>query len=225
MIPLVGDVKELIAQKEIVNRVAAEVFKKKGVKVEYLVGTMIELPAAALSAGEIAQEAEFFSFGTNDLTQTTFGISRDDCAKIINAYVKAKIWPADPFAQLDPEASGPPAEAGHQGRPRDPRKVEGGNLRRARWRSLLDRDLRRGGIELRELLALPRAHRAAGGSASGSEEADGEEPTRRRSWPRGWGIGRECQVAEMRDTICSRAEGRGFSPVPELGLILGALAP
>ena len=106
MIPLVGDVKELIAQKEIVNRVAAEVFQKKGVKVEYLVGTMIELPAAALSAGEIAQEAEFFSFGTNDLTQTTFGISRDDCAKIINAYVKAKIWPADPFAQLDPKRVG-----------------------------------------------------------------------------------------------------------------------
>jgi pyruvate,orthophosphate dikinase len=106
MIPLVGDVKELIAQKEIVNRVAAEVFAKKGLKVEYLVGTMIELPAAALSAGEIAQEAEFFSFGTNDLTQTTFGISRDDCAKIINAYVKAKIWPADPFAVLDPKRVG-----------------------------------------------------------------------------------------------------------------------
>jgi pyruvate,orthophosphate dikinase len=106
MIPLVGEVKELQAQKEIVNRVADEVFKKKGVKVEYLVGTMIELPAAALSAGEIAQEAEFFSFGTNDLTQTTFGISRDDCAKIINAYVKAKIWPADPFACLDPKRVG-----------------------------------------------------------------------------------------------------------------------
>jgi len=106
MIPLVGEVKELQAQKEIVNRVAAEVFKKRGVEVHYLVGTMIELPAAALSAGEIAQEAEFFSFGTNDLTQTTFGISRDDCAKIINAYVKAKIWPADPFACLDPKRVG-----------------------------------------------------------------------------------------------------------------------
>jgi pyruvate,orthophosphate dikinase len=106
MIPLVGDVKELQAQKEIVNRVAQEVFKKKGVEVEYLVGTMIELPAAALSAGEIAQEAEFFSFGTNDLTQTTFGLSRDDCGKIINAYVKAKIWPADPFAVLDPKRVG-----------------------------------------------------------------------------------------------------------------------
>jgi pyruvate,orthophosphate dikinase len=106
MIPLVGDVKELQAQKEIVDRVAGEVFAKKGIKVDYLVGTMIELPAAALSAGEIAQEAQFFSFGTNDLTQTTFGLSRDDCGKIINAYVKAKIWPADPFACLDPKRVG-----------------------------------------------------------------------------------------------------------------------
>jgi len=106
MIPLVGDVKELALQKEIVNRVAREVFEKKGIKVEYLVGTMIELPAAALSAAEIATEAEFFSFGTNDLTQTTFGLSRDDCGKIINAYVKQKIWPADPFAVLDPKRVG-----------------------------------------------------------------------------------------------------------------------
>jgi pyruvate,orthophosphate dikinase len=106
MIPLVGDVKEFELQKEIVDRVAGGVFAKKGVKVEYLVGTMIELPAAALSAGEIAQQAEFFSFGTNDLTQTTFGLSRDDCGKIINAYVKQKIWPADPFAVLDPKRVG-----------------------------------------------------------------------------------------------------------------------
>jgi pyruvate,orthophosphate dikinase len=106
MIPLVGDVKELEVEKEIVDRVAGEVFAKRGVKVDYLVGTMIELPAAALSAGEIAQQAQFFSFGTNDLTQTTFGISRDDCGKIINAYVKRKIWPADPFAVLDPKRVG-----------------------------------------------------------------------------------------------------------------------
>jgi pyruvate,orthophosphate dikinase len=106
MIPLVGDVRELTLQKEIVNRAAQEVFKKKGVEVEYLVGTMIELPAAALSAAEIAEEAQFFSFGTNDLTQTTFGLSRDDCGKIINAYTKLKIWPADPFAQLDPKRVG-----------------------------------------------------------------------------------------------------------------------
>jgi len=106
MIPLVGEVRELALQKEIVNKVAQEVFKKKGVEVEYLVGTMIELPAAALTGGEIAQEAEFFSFGTNDLTQTTFGLSRDDCGKIINLYVKQKIWPADPFAVMDPKRVG-----------------------------------------------------------------------------------------------------------------------
>jgi pyruvate,orthophosphate dikinase len=106
MIPLVGDVRELALQKEIVNRVAEEVFEKKGTRVEYLVGTMIELPAAALSAAEIAGEAEFFSFGTNDLTQTTFGLSRDDCGKIIAAYVKQKIWPADPFAVMDPKRVG-----------------------------------------------------------------------------------------------------------------------
>jgi len=106
MIPLVGDVKELELQKGIVNRVASEVFEKKGIEVEYLVGTMIELPAAALSAEEIAREAEFFSFGTNDLTQTTFGLSRDDCGKIIAAYTAQKIWPADPFAVLDPKRVG-----------------------------------------------------------------------------------------------------------------------
>jgi pyruvate,orthophosphate dikinase len=106
MIPLVGEVRELALQKEIVNKVAQEVFKKKGVEVEYLVGTMIELPAAALTGGEIAQEAEFFSFGTNDLTQTTFGLSRDDCGKIINLYVKQKIWPGDPFAVMDSKRVG-----------------------------------------------------------------------------------------------------------------------
>jgi pyruvate, orthophosphate dikinase len=106
MIPLVGDVKELALQKEIVDRVAQEVFAKKGVELDYLVGTMIELPAAALSAGEIAGEAQFFSFGTNDLTQTTFGLSRDDCGKIIAAYLRLKIWPADPFAVMDAKRVG-----------------------------------------------------------------------------------------------------------------------
>ncbi len=122
MIPLVGDVKELELQKAVVNRVAEEVLKKKRVEVEYMVGTMIELPAAALSAGEIAREAEFFSFGTNDLTQTTFGLSRDDCAKIISAYVTQKIWPADPFAVLDPKRVGRlvklATEEGRAARPR-----------------------------------------------------------------------------------------------------------
>jgi len=101
MVPLAGDVREFALQKEIVNRVAEEVFAKKQTRVEYLVGTMVELPAAALTAGEIAKEAEFFSFGTNDLTQTTFGLSRDDCGKIIKAYQEEKIWAADPFQVLD----------------------------------------------------------------------------------------------------------------------------
>jgi pyruvate, orthophosphate dikinase len=105
-IVLVGDVKELLNQKEVIARVAKEVFARKGMEVEFKVGTMIELPAGALSGAEIAKEADFFSFGTNDLTQTTFGISRDDCAKIINAYVKLKIWPSDPFAVLDPKRVG-----------------------------------------------------------------------------------------------------------------------
>ena len=106
MIPLAGDVRELGLQKEIVDRLAEEVFSRKKLRVDYLVGTMVELPAAALSAAEIAQEAEFFSFGTNDLTQTTFGLSRDDCGKIINAYIEKKIWPADPFQVLDPKRVG-----------------------------------------------------------------------------------------------------------------------
>jgi pyruvate,orthophosphate dikinase len=78
MIPLVGDINEFKLQEKIVRRVAAEVMKEKGMKISYLVGTMIELPRAALTADEIASRAEFFSFGTNDLTQTTFGLSRDD---------------------------------------------------------------------------------------------------------------------------------------------------
>ena len=101
MIPLAGDVREFRLQKEIIDHVAEEVFSRKKIRVEYLVGTMVELPAAALSAGEIAKEAQFFSFGTNDLTQTTFGLSRDDCARIIDMYQSKKIWPADPFQVLD----------------------------------------------------------------------------------------------------------------------------
>ncbi len=106
MIPLVGITKELVLQKEIVDRVAREVFAKTGVTVKYLVGTMIELPRAALVAEEIAKHAEFFSFGTNDLTQTTFGFSRDDSGKFLNAYVRLGIFKQDPFAVLDREGVG-----------------------------------------------------------------------------------------------------------------------
>ena len=106
MIPLTATLKEMANQAAIVRRVAEEVFKEKGRKVEYLVGTMIELPRAALVADEIAKEAEFFSFGTNDLTQTTFGFSRDDINKILPTYIAEGILKQDPFAVLDQEGVG-----------------------------------------------------------------------------------------------------------------------
>jgi pyruvate,orthophosphate dikinase len=106
MIPLVATVKEMANQAAIVRRVADEVFKEKGTKVEYMVGTMIELPRAALVADEIAKEAEFFSFGTNDLTQTTFGFSRDDVNKVLPTYLAEGILKQDPFAALDQEGVG-----------------------------------------------------------------------------------------------------------------------
>jgi pyruvate,orthophosphate dikinase len=101
MIPLVATIEETRNQAAIVRRVAEEVFKEKGVTVDYMVGTMIELPRAALTADQIAEEAEFFSFGTNDLTQTTYGISRDDINQFLPAYMKAGIFKQDPFATLD----------------------------------------------------------------------------------------------------------------------------
>jgi pyruvate,orthophosphate dikinase len=101
MIPLIGSIEEMRNQATLVRNIAEQVFKEKGSKVDYMVGTMIELPRAALTADQIAEEAEFFSFGTNDLTQTTFGISRDDINHFLPAYLKAGIFKQDPFATLD----------------------------------------------------------------------------------------------------------------------------
>ena len=106
MIPLVGHVNELKQQKEIVVKVAEEVKRAFGVDFDYLVGTMIELPRAALTADKIAEQAEFFSYGTNDLTQTAFGLSRDDAGAIIAQYLKEKIWDEDPFIAIDREGVG-----------------------------------------------------------------------------------------------------------------------
>jgi pyruvate,orthophosphate dikinase len=106
MIPLTATLKEMANQAAIVRRVADEVFEEKGTKIEYMVGTMIELPRAALVADEIAKEAEFFSFGTNDLTQTTFGFSRDDINKVLPTYLAEGILKQDPFAVLDQEGVG-----------------------------------------------------------------------------------------------------------------------
>ncbi|HYP15544.1 MAG TPA: putative PEP-binding protein, partial [Bryobacteraceae bacterium] len=122
MIPLVGSVQELEHQKAIVKRVADQVLGDAGMKdQEYLIGTMIEIPRAALLADQIAKEAEFFSFGTNDLTQTTMGLSRDDYTKFSKDYEEKKIFKADPFGVLDQEGVGKlikmAVEAGRSTRP------------------------------------------------------------------------------------------------------------
>ncbi len=106
MIPLVGTLRELEITRALVDKVAAAVFAESGVTIDYTVGTMIELPRAALIAGAIAQSADFFSFGTNDLTQTTFGLSRDDAGKFLPHYVEAGILPKDPFVSIDIEGVG-----------------------------------------------------------------------------------------------------------------------
>jgi len=101
MVPLVSHKNEIMVQKDIINKVARKVFEEKGMKIKYMVGTMIELPRAAITADEIAEYAEFFSYGTNDLTQTTFGFSRDDVAKFVPLYIEMGILKNDPFKTLD----------------------------------------------------------------------------------------------------------------------------
>ena len=121
MIPLVGLVKEFDHQKAVVDRVAGEAMRAAGVKVKYLVGTMIEVPRGALTAGEIARDADFFSFGTNDLTQMAFGFSRDDAGKFLRDYREQRILDRDPFASIDVEGVGQLVEiAVASGRRADP---------------------------------------------------------------------------------------------------------
>jgi pyruvate,orthophosphate dikinase len=114
MIPLVGHVKELKDQKLVVDGIAAAVMKEQGVKIKYLVGTMIEVPRGALTADQVAQEAQFFSFGTNDLTQLTFGFSRDDVGKFLRIYQEKKILDRDPFATIDVDGVGSIVRTGVQ---------------------------------------------------------------------------------------------------------------
>ena len=121
MIPLVGDIKELQYVKKVVTDTADSIIKEAGVDLPYKVGTMIEIPRAALTADKIAEEAEFFSFGTNDLTQMTYGFSRDDAAKFLDDYYSKQIFEADPFAKVDQEGVGQlmkiAVEKGRQTRP------------------------------------------------------------------------------------------------------------
>ena len=121
MLPLIGDLKELKYVKKMVTDTADKILAEEGVDMDYHVGTMIEVPRAALKAGELAEEAEFFSFGTNDLTQLTFGFSRDDAGKFLPEYYSAKIYENDPFARLDQTGVGElvaiAAERGRKTRP------------------------------------------------------------------------------------------------------------
>ena len=106
MIPLIGDVKELKYVREIVEDTIKEVFKEQNYELHYKIGTMIEIPRAALTADKVAEQAEFFSFGTNDLTQMTYGFSRDDAGKFLNSYYEKQIFESDPFARIDEEGVG-----------------------------------------------------------------------------------------------------------------------
>lgn len=121
MIPLVGETRELAYVKSFVVETAKKVMEEKGMEIPYLVGTMIEIPRAALTADEVATEAEFFSFGTNDLTQMTFGFSRDDAGKFLEDYYKKQIFESDPFARVDQNGVGKlvkmAVELGKQTRP------------------------------------------------------------------------------------------------------------
>jgi pyruvate,orthophosphate dikinase len=106
MHPLVAKGEEMRFLRTLTDRTAKEVIAEKGVTIEYMVGTMVELPRAAIRAGDLAEHAEFFSFGTNDLTQTTFGISRDDSGRFLNAYIEKGIFEKDPFVSLDQDGVG-----------------------------------------------------------------------------------------------------------------------
>ena len=172
MIPLTSDVKEFKFVKDIVVHVANEEIQSAEIKLNYEVGTMIEVPRAALVAGDLAEEAEFFCFGTNDLTQMTFGFSRDDAGKFLGSYYDNKIYENDPFARLDqtgvgklmirpprPDRRGQADEDGRHRRQVHPSEDPLRHLRRARRRPDLGRVLPPHRPELRQLLAVPRADR------------------------------------------------------------------
>ena len=165
MIPLVGEVKELKYVKDVVCKTADALIQAAGSQMHYKVGTMIEIPRAALTADEVATEAEFFSFGTNDLTQMTFGFSRDDAGKFLSDYYAKKIYESDPFARLDQTGVGKlvkmAADLGRQTRPDIKLGIcgeHGGDPSSVRV-------LPQGGPDLCVLLALPCAHRTAGRGA------------------------------------------------------------
>ena len=164
MIPLVGMMKEMENQSAIIRQVAEQVFKEKGTRIEYMVGTMIELPRACSVADQIASDAEFFSFGTNDLTQTAYGFSRDDISKFLPAYIERGILKSDPFATIDQEGVGELMQIAVKKGRKTRLEPEDRHLRRTWRRSGVGGVLPQDRIELCFMLALSRAYCAAGGS-------------------------------------------------------------
>ncbi len=179
MIPLTTGLKEMANQGGLVRKVAEEVFAEKEFKVEYLVGTMIELPRAALMADEIAKDAEFFSFGTNDLTQTTFGFSRDDVGKILTAYLVRGNSEAGSVRGSGSRRRRPVAEDRRREGPGNASDHQDRHLRRTWRRTFVGRVLRLAGLQLRIVLTLPRADRKVGGGSGGRQR--GVEDGRRKN--------------------------------------------
>ena len=175
MVPLIATKAELDLVKARIDAMAAAVRKETGAKLDYDVGTMIELPRAALLAGEIAESAEFFSFGTNDLTQTTFGISRDDAASFLAIYTARGILPGDPFVSIDRQGVGELVQDRRRARAQGAAEAQGRHLRRARRRPGLGRLLPRGQARLRLVFAVPRADRAAGRGAGRARQGSREQ--------------------------------------------------
>ena len=173
MVPLVGTVREFNAQAAVIRGIAAQVLAERGEQLDFMLGTMIETPRAALIADSIGKQAEFFSFGTNDLTQMTLGFSRDDAGKFLPDYLKQGMYEHDPFRSIDQKgvghagpdggAEGPLGAAGHRGR----------RLRRTRRRPGLGGVLPSRRARLRELLAVPRADRPSGGGAGSHRRLTG----------------------------------------------------
>ena len=190
MVPVTCDVRELEVTKVIVDRVHAEVKARLGVDVKYLYGTMIEIPRAALLADRMAKLAQFFSFGTNDLTQMTFGFSRDDVGSFLPDYLKDNLLEADPFQTIDQQGVGQLIKFSVE-RGRHARRSEDRHLRRAGGRSGVGRVLLQERADLRELFALPRADRAAGRRPRRPEgqevEPRGKSRSSHRSQPVGVG--------------------------------------
>ena len=181
MIPLVTHVNELRLEREKLEKVAKQVMEEEGIEIDYKFGTMIETPRAALTADELAEYAQFFSFGTNDLTQMTFGFSRDDAeGKFLLKYVERKILPENPFQSLDQIGRGQAGGYGRRGRQGHAARYRAGHLRRARRRSRLDRLFPSRRAKVRQLLPLPRA----GGSPGCGAGGDSQQVTRDSISPR-----------------------------------------